>query len=117
MRQSREYFEETLARGLAFEHGHAIDILHKIYPDHYIINNQVDPTESTGGNLVGPRLYKGETEKKNTFRPTLLYLTLTAVLFGLMLNSRERHIHIKGVSIFQSTERNSRNIVHFRDLC
>ena len=69
MRQSQEYFEETLARGIAFESGHAIDILHKLYPEHYIINNQVDPVESTGGKVVGPRLYRGENREEEYISP------------------------------------------------
>lgn len=69
MNSSKKYFEDRLAQGLEFEHGHAIEILHKLYPNHYIMNNQVDPVESTAGQTVGPRLYRGENREEEFIAP------------------------------------------------
>lgn len=66
---TKEYFESTLARGLEFEHGHAIEILHRTFPEHLIMNNQVDPVESTAGQTVGPRLYRGENREDEFIAP------------------------------------------------
>lgn len=62
-------FNEALERGLEFEQGHAIDILHKMYPNHFIMNNKVDPTETTGGGVIGPRLYAGENREHEIIAP------------------------------------------------
>jgi hypothetical protein len=69
MSQSKEQFEETLARGMAFEQGHAIDILHMLYPQHYIMNNQIDPSVTTGDKVVGPRLYRGKDREEEIIAP------------------------------------------------
>jgi hypothetical protein len=60
MKQGTAEFEQRLAQGLAFEQGQAIDILHAHYPDHYIMNNKIDPSETTGGRVIGPRIYRGK---------------------------------------------------------
>jgi len=62
-------FENQLKRGLQFERGGAINVLHKLYPNHLIMNNQVDPTETTGGNIVGPRLYRGMNREEEFVAP------------------------------------------------
>ena len=69
MKQGTKYFNETLSRGMVFEHGEAIEVLHKLFPDCLIMNNQVDPVESTGGNVVGPRLYRGENREEEFVAP------------------------------------------------
>ena len=62
-------FQETLARGMAFEHGEALDVLHKLFPHCLIMNNQVDPVESTNNKVVGPRLYRGENRQEEFVAP------------------------------------------------
>ena len=69
MSQGSKNFNETLARGLAFEQGQAIKILHQLYPQRYIMNNQIDPSASTGGKIVGPRLYRGEHREEEVILP------------------------------------------------
>ncbi len=98
MKHSRKYFNETLARGLKFEHGEAIDVLHKLYPNHLIMNNQVDPSESTGGEIVGPRLYRGEHREQEFLAPDF-------VLFDV--NGRVSWIDakLKGSSYLHPTNR------------
>jgi hypothetical protein len=64
-----EQFKETLNRGMKFEQGPAIDALHAMFPDYYIINNQIDPSASTGDKIVGPRLYKGANREKEYIAP------------------------------------------------
>lgn len=69
MKSNKKNFNETLKQGLEFEQGEAIIILHKIYPNHLIMNNQVDPSETTGGRIVGPRLYRGEYREEEFIAP------------------------------------------------
>ena len=68
-RHGTTYFQETLARGIAFEQGEALATLHKVFPDRFIMNNQIDPSETTGGQVIGPRLYKGENRDKAIIAP------------------------------------------------
>jgi len=69
MKQGSNNFNNLLARGLAFERGEAIIVLHKLYPNYLIMNNQVDPPETTGGKIVGPRLYRGEDREQEFIAP------------------------------------------------
>ena len=71
-RKTNEEFHEDLNRGLEFEQGHALRALHKMFPEHYIINNKVDPTQSTDDKVVGPRLYKGTNRETEIIAPDFL---------------------------------------------
>ena len=66
---SNQRFQEALDRGLAFEQGQALEILHSIYPNCYIMNNKVDPTQSTDGQVLGPRLYRGKDREQSIIAP------------------------------------------------
>jgi len=67
-------FQARLAEGLAFEQGQAIDILHAHYPQHYIMNNQIDPSATTGGTIVGPRIYKGKHREEEHIVPDFVLI-------------------------------------------
>ena len=69
MKQGSKEFDKRLAEGLEFEQGLAIDILHAHYPDHFIVNNQIDPSASTGGKIVGPRMYRGKDRDEEWILP------------------------------------------------
>ena len=69
IKNSTKYFNETLSRGMVFEHGEAITVLHRLFPYCLIMNNQVDPAESTGGKVIGPRLYRGEDREEMFVAP------------------------------------------------
>lgn len=68
-RHGTQYFQETLKRGIEFEQGQALEVLHAVFPDYFIMNNQIDPCETTDGKVVGPRLYKGEKREKHILAP------------------------------------------------
>lgn len=91
MKQGTVEFEERLAEGLEFEQGQAIDILHAHYPHLYIMNNQIDPSVTTGGKIVGPRVYRGKHREEEHIVPDF-------VLFDHMGNSIWFDAKLKGAS-------------------
>jgi len=62
-------FDRDLNRGLTFEQGEALMLLHKTFPDYYIKNASIDPIETTGGKIVGPRWYKGPNRESDIIDP------------------------------------------------
>lgn len=62
-------FEEALDRGLSFEQGECLNTLHRLFPDCLIMNNQVDPIESTNNQVYGPRLYRGINREEEFIAP------------------------------------------------
>lgn len=68
-RDGTNNFQTLLERGLEFERSEAITILHALYPNFLIMNNQIDPSETTGGKIIGPRLYRGEDRSEEFIAP------------------------------------------------
>lgn len=70
----RNNFQENLERGLTFEQGLAIKLLHRSFPEYLIINNKTDPTKTTGGRVIGPRLRKGSNGEEEYIAPDFLLI-------------------------------------------
>ena len=114
-RHGTKYFNETLAHGIEFEQGQALEILHQTFPTSYIINNQIDPIETTDGKVVGPRLYKGENREEELIAPDFTIFDIDGQPMWVDAKLKKSAYSYKGRKYFSVDQKKHKSYAKFPD--